>query len=178
MRSLVLILISAVLLQLQGLAQQQKTTSSPQKNQQNIKLQTQPNKKQETKKNEDPKIPNCTPVAYIRDIVEALKASGGYKFLRSYTLEGPSNRPIQHEYIFSKGTIYYVKVASYADSRLKVTLYDPEGRLLVSSYDSDIQKFSSSIEFQCTKTGLYKIVFEHHFNKRDFCGGAVLAFRR
>lgn len=163
---------------------QQKTTTPPQNTKTQQKIQTQKDaktqtdpKKQTNKKEINPSIENCNPTAYIRDIVEALKNSG-YKFLRSYKLEGSSNAPIQQEYTLSKGTNYLVRAESYVGSNLKMTLYDPTGRVIASSYDPDTQKFYSSIEITCTKTGVYKILFEHHFNKRDFCGGAVLSFKR
>jgi len=164
---------------------EQKTTTQTQKD---TKTQTDP-KKQETKKEEkkevkkeekkevNPRIENCNPIGYIRDITDAMKSSW-YKFLRSYKLEGPSNKPIEQQYTLSKGTTYFIRIESYVDSRLKVVLYDPEGRAVASTFNSNTQKFYPSIEIQCSKTGVYKISFEHHFNKRDFCGGAVLGFKR
>ncbi len=160
---------------------EQKTTTQTQKD---TKTQTDPKKqetkkevKKEEKKEVNPRIENCNPIGYIRDITDAMKSSG-YKFLRSYKLEGPSNKPIEQQYTLSKGTTYFIRIESYVDSRLKVVLYDPEGRAVASTFNSNTQKFYPSIEIQCSKTGVYKISFEHHFNKRDFCGGAVLGFKR
>ncbi|MCS6795972.1 MAG: hypothetical protein NZ516_08415 [Raineya sp.] len=154
-----------------------KTQQQEAKKQEEKKQEVKKEEKKEVKKELNPRIENCNPTGYVRDITETLKSSG-YKFLRSYNLEGPSNKPIQHEYTLSKGTTYAIRIASYVDSNLKVTLYDPEGRVIASTYDSENQKFYPSIEILCHKTGVYKISFEHHFNKRDFCGGAVLCFKR
>jgi hypothetical protein len=160
--------------------QTQKTTKTqpdPKKQQPETKKEEKKEIKKEVKKEINPRIENCNPAGYITDITESLKASG-FKFLRSYKLEGVSNKPIQHEYTFSKGTTYTIRVASYLDSRLKVILYDPEGRAIASTYNADSDKFYPSIQIQCNKTGVYKISFEHHLNKRDFCGGAILGFKR
>jgi len=119
----------------------------------------------------------CNASEQLNKCVQALRPLG-YKFLRSYKLEGNASKPIEYQYTLSKGTTYLISMQSAdPNTKLKVSLYDQEGRMVASSYNSEIKKFYPSIEMRCQRTGVYKITFSHE-SKQDYCAASVLGFKR
>jgi len=144
-----------------GAMAQQKTTNTK---------QTTTNTKQTT-------VVECNAGMHLNKCVESLKPSG-YKFLKSYKLEGKASKPLEYEYTMSKGITYLISMVS-ADpaSKLKVSLYDNEGRMIASSYNADIKKFYASMEMRVQRTGIYKLKFSHE-SPKDYCAASVLGFKR
>jgi hypothetical protein len=118
----------------------------------------------------------CNANVHLNKCVESLKPSG-YRFLKSYKLEGKASI-LEYEYTFSKGTTYFISMVSAdPDSKLKVSLYDVEGRMVASSHNPDIKKFYPSLEMRVQRSGVYKIKFSQEANK-DYCAASVLGFKR
>lgn len=131
------------------------------------------------KAKEDKKKPavECDTREQVNNCVQSLRPLG-YKFLKSYRLEGSASKPIEYQYTLSKGTTYFISMQpADPNVKLKVSLYDQEGRMVASSYNSEIKKFYPSIVMRCQRTGVYKIAFSHE-SKQDYCAASVLGFKR
>lgn len=119
----------------------------------------------------------CNTGLHLNKCVESLKPSG-YKFLKSYKLEGKASKPLEYEYTLSKGITYFISmVNSDPSTKLRVSLYDNEGKMIASSYNTDIKKYFPSIEMRVQRTGIYKLKFSHE-SPKDFCAASVLGFKR
>ncbi|MCU0438350.1 MAG: hypothetical protein MUC49_10555 [Raineya sp.] len=119
----------------------------------------------------------CNASVQLNKCVEALKPMG-YKFLKSYKLEGKSSKPLEYEYTLSKGTTYLISMTNADPStKLKVALYDNDGKMIASSYNTDIKKYFPSVQMTVQRTGIYKLKFSHESSK-DYCAASVLGFKR
>jgi hypothetical protein len=119
----------------------------------------------------------CNAEEQVNKCVQSLRPLG-YKFLKSYKLEGNAAKPIEYQYTLSKGTTYFISIQpADPDAKLKVSLYDQDGRMVASSYNSAMKKFYPSIEMRCQRTGVYTIAFSHE-SKQDYCAASVLGFKR
>ncbi|KOY85398.1 hypothetical protein AD998_03845 [bacterium 336/3] len=119
----------------------------------------------------------CNTGAQLNKCVESLKPLG-YKFLKSYKLEGKSSKPLEYEYTLSKGITYFISmVNSDPSTKLRVSLYDVEGKMIASSYNTDIKKYFPSVQMTVQRTGIYKLKFSHE-SPKDYCGASVLGFKR
>ncbi|GAB4131788.1 MAG: hypothetical protein OHK0045_15140 [Raineya sp.] len=102
----------------------------------------------------------------------------GFRFLKSYKLEGDSSKPMEYQYTFSKGTTYLISIQpSDPNANLKVSLYDQDGKMIASSYNAKNKKFYPSIEILCQRTGIYKISFSHE-SKQAYCAASIIGFKR
>lgn len=124
-----------------------------------------------------PVAAECNVGEHLNKAVQSLKPLG-YRFLKQYKLEGSASKPIEQQYTFSKGTTYFIAMhPADAESSLKVTLFDPDGKQMASSYDAKNKKFYPSVQINCGRTGVYRIVFSHE-SKQDYCAAGVLGFKR
>lgn len=121
----------------------------------------------------------CNAQAYKDLCVE--KLPDGYTFLKSYTIDGKNGarKSVRYSYIFSKNTSYLIMLAntnskSKSVNKIKVTLYDSNGKKLASSYSKG--RYYPGLSYKCNATGIYFMKFQ--FDGSNFCAGSVLAFKR
>jgi len=119
----------------------------------------------------------CDINQHVNKCVESLRPRG-YRFLKSYKLEGNASKPIEYQYTLSKGTTYFFSLQqANPDTKLKITLFSPDGREETSNYNKKLNKYYPSMEIRCQRTGVYKIIFSQE-GKQDFCAASVLGFKR
>ncbi len=107
------------------------------------------------------------------------KLKEGFNFVKSYSIdgEGGSKAKVEYSYVFAKGTQYFINICSGAENTdgIVVSLYD-SSRKLVSTSDAN-GKLYSAVAYPCNATGIYYIQFTFK-NSQNYCGGAVLGFKR
>jgi hypothetical protein len=130
-------------------------------------------KAKETKKRAEV---GCNANEHLNKCVESLRPQG-YRFLKSYKLEGNASKPLEYQYTLSKGTTYFISLQHNPDVKLKVILYNQDGREEASNYNKKLDKYYPSVEIRCQRTGVYKITFSQE-SKKDFCAASVLGFKR
>ncbi len=118
--------------------------------------------------------------AYNTQCLEKIKPLG-FNFLKNYKLDGQggNKRVIEVSYVFSTGTTYVIAVANaHAENKgLAITLFDAQRNKVASSFIEDKKVYYPAIQLECKKTGIYYISFSF-VDTKEFCGGAVLGFKR
>ena len=120
---------------------------------------------------------SCNTELYITKAMQNL--SPGFTFVKSYRIDGRSGRRPKIEYtcVFSKDTDYDVQIQSQAGgaSGIVATLYDSRRNKISTNFLSG--KTYPSFRYTCRSTGIYYLTFTFQ-NSKEFCGGAVLGFKR
>lgn len=119
----------------------------------------------------------CSPEQYTEECIPKLQE--GFNFVKSYEINGKGGDKdkIEYSYVFAKGTQYFISICSAGET--------PDG-IVMNLYDSERNKVGSTlidgkkqkgIIYPCESTGIYYITFTFN-NSQNYCGGAVLGFKR
>lgn len=120
---------------------------------------------------------SCNTELYITKAMQNLTT--GFTFVKSYRIDGRKGRRPKIEYtcVFSKDTDYDIHIQSQAggSSGIVATLYDSRRNQIATNYKSG--RAYPNFRYTCRSTGIYYLTFTFSDSK-DFCGGAVLGFKR
>ncbi len=105
--------------------------------------------------------------------------SDGFNFVKSYEVngEGGAKDKIEYSYVFAKGTQYFMNICSDSESTdgIVLSLYDSNRKKVGTSFANG--NLNKGIIYPCNATGIYYITFTFE-NSKNYCGGAVLGFKR
>jgi len=103
----------------------------------------------------------------------------GFNFVKSYEIngEGGSKEKIEYSYVFAKGTQYFMNICNDGDNTdgIVLNLYDSNRKKVGTSFANG--NYNKGIIYPCNATGIYYITFTFESSK-NYCGGAVLGFKR
>lgn len=120
---------------------------------------------------------SCNTELYITKAMQDL--SPGFTFVKSYRIDGRGGRRQKIEYtcVFSKDTDYDIRIQSQAGAATGIiaTLYDSRRNQIATNYQSG--KMYTSFRYTCRSTGIYYLTFTFK-DSNEYCGGAVLGFKR
>lgn len=119
----------------------------------------------------------CSPSQYTEACIPQL--AEGFNFVKSYEIngEGGAKDKIEYSYVFAKGTQYFLNICAAGESTdgIIVSLYDSNRKKVGTSFANG--NFNKGLIYPCNATGIYYITFTFD-NSSNYCGGAVLGFKR
>lgn len=119
----------------------------------------------------------CDPTAHTGACIPQL--ADGFNFVKSYEINGEGGAKEKNEfsYVFARGTQYFLNICAEGEETdgIIVNLYDSNRKKVGTSYANG--SFNKGIIYPCNTTGIYYITFTFEGSK-NYCGGAVLGFKR
>ncbi len=119
----------------------------------------------------------CNSENYTNECIP--KLSAGFKFLKSYKVDGASGAKdkVEYSYVFTKGTQYMINICapSQPTDGIVITLFDSQRNKVASSKVNG--QYISTIAFPCNATGIYYIQYTFD-ESTSYCGGSALGFKR
>ena len=104
---------------------------------------------------------------------------GDFTFLKSYKIDGNASNEVEHSYVFSKETMYFLAVHDGKDEvpQIEIVLLDSNRKPIATNYDKKTSKYFPGLAYKCSATGIFYMVFKIN-SPSSKCAVSVIGFKK
>jgi len=119
----------------------------------------------------------CDPEALLKNCASDLD---DFVFIKSFPVEiKKSAEKTEYSYVLSRAITYRIVVCTQNenDKKMVVNLFDRNKKLIASNYLKSSKKFFTTINYECSATGVYYVEAFFEGDKKG-CGLNILGFKK